>query len=275
MIDGGARRQQIVVWLGLAVALLLLLLFAYLGHFSRLMSDDYCTLAVGRDLGPWQGMLHWFNTRSSSYTNFILQGVLAPLDTAMPIITPALIIIIWFIGLYLLVLQGLAILDPFNSWHLFAITVAALVVAVSIHALHSLQSFFWQSASTDNLLPLAVLTNSFAFAVWHTRRYVGTKNSFRAGFLAAVLCFLTAAMSEMFLVFQLVFLTLMLISSWFTLSGPWRHRFVFAMGMRLVGVHRQPFYSTQFAGNRDSVCQHYSGIRCSQSICTLSCYGND
>ena len=88
MIDGDARRQQIVIWLGLAVALLLLLLFAYLGHFSRLMSDDYCTLAVGRDLGPWQGMLHWFNTHSSSYTNFFLQGVLAPLDTAMPIITP-------------------------------------------------------------------------------------------------------------------------------------------------------------------------------------------
>ena len=54
MIDGDARRQQIVIWLGLAVALLSLLLFAYIGHFSRLMSDDYCTLAVGRDLGSWQ-----------------------------------------------------------------------------------------------------------------------------------------------------------------------------------------------------------------------------
>ena len=231
MIDGDARRQQIVIWLGLAVALLLLLLFAYIGHFSRLMSDDYCTLAVGRDLGPWQGMLHWFNTRSSSYTNFFLQGVLAPLDTAMPIITPALIIVIWFIGLYWLVFQGLSILNPINSRRLFALTLAALVVAVSIHALHSMQSFFWQSASTDNLLPLAVLTNSFAFAVWHTRRYGGTKNSYLAGFLAAVLCFLTAGMSEMFLVFQLVFLTLMIILSWFTLAVPWRQHFTYTVGI--------------------------------------------
>ena len=63
------------------------------------------------------------------------RAILAPLDTAMPIITPALIIIVWFIGLYWLVLQGLSILVAFDSRRLFALAVAALVVAVSIHAL--------------------------------------------------------------------------------------------------------------------------------------------
>ncbi len=231
MIDDDARRQQIVTWLGTAVALLSLLLFAYLGHFSRLMSDDYCTLAVGSDRGPWHGMVFWFSNWSGSYANFFFKSAIAPLDTLVPALTPPLIIIVWCIGLYWLVFQGLSKLDPINSWRLIALTVAALVVAVSIHALHSMQSFFWQSASTDYLFPLAVLTNSFAFPVWHTRRYGGVKNSYLAGFLAAVLCFLTAGMSEMFLVFQLVFLTLMIISSWLTLAGPWRHRFVVALGL--------------------------------------------
>ena len=35
----------------------------------------------------------------------------------------------------------------------------------------------------------------------------------------------------MFLVFQLVFLTLTLISSWFTLAGPWRQHFTYTVGM--------------------------------------------
>ena len=103
MIKRGARRQQIVVWLGLAVALLILLLFAYLGHFSRLMSDDYCAIAVGKELGAWQGMSYWFTSWAGSYTNFFFKSAIAPLDTLAPAVTPATIIGLWWLALAWLV----------------------------------------------------------------------------------------------------------------------------------------------------------------------------
>ena len=231
MIKRGARRQQIVVWLGLAVALLILLLFAYLGHFSRLMSDDYCAIAVGKELGAWQGMSYWFTSWAGSYTNFFFKSAIAPLDTLAPAVTPATIIGLWWLALAWLVATALKQLEFKFFCRGLSMSVSAVVVIASINAFYSLQSLFWFSASTHYTLPIASLTICIAFAVWHTRRSTDNKQLVFGAAFVAVLCFLAAGMSEMFLVFQLVFIMLMLMSSWFTLGGTWRQHLIVTMGL--------------------------------------------
>ena len=92
------RPLQVVEWWVVLFALLPLGLFAYLGQFSRLMSDDYCAIAVGRELGAWQGTLYWFNNWAGSYANFFLKSALAPLDILLPRFTPTVIVIVWMLG---------------------------------------------------------------------------------------------------------------------------------------------------------------------------------
>ena len=92
------RPPQVVEWWVVLFALLPLGLFAYLGQFSRLMSDDYCAIAVGRELGAWQGTLYWFNNWAGSYANFFLKSALAPLDILLPRFTPTVIVIVWMLG---------------------------------------------------------------------------------------------------------------------------------------------------------------------------------
>ena len=51
------KRTIIFQWLIVALALVPLILYAYLGQFSRMMSDDYCITAVGQELGAWDALL--------------------------------------------------------------------------------------------------------------------------------------------------------------------------------------------------------------------------
>ena len=73
-------------------------LFAYLGHFSRLIVDDYCVFHVGRSMDVWQGILFYFNAHTGSYSRILLHFLLVPIDILATSLTPAAIVILSSIG---------------------------------------------------------------------------------------------------------------------------------------------------------------------------------
>ena len=87
----------------------------------------------------------------------MLRSLLAGLDTLLSPLTPLVIILIWHVGLIWLLNQA------FRQWGLkhsrgqIALALSATIIAASIHALYSLQSFYWFIASTAYTLPLALL----------------------------------------------------------------------------------------------------------------------
>ena len=207
----GLRDQplQIVEWLVFLFALLPLGLFAYLGQFSRLMSDDYCAIAVGRELGPWQGTLYWFNNWAGSYANFFLKSALAPLDTLLPRLTPTVIIIVWILGAIWLagsVLKNVCC----HSRRLGASVIALALVAASLNAFYSPQSFYWFAASTHYALPLAMLSVYLGMCA-HVWQRPADDRAVPWAIAGALLCFITAGASEIFVAFQLTFVTLCLL----------------------------------------------------------------
>lgn len=202
------RPLESLGWPLLAIAFLPLGSFAYLGQFSRLMSDDYCAVAVGRDLGAWQGTLYWFNNWAGSYANFFLKSVIAPLDVLLPRFMPAIIILIWLLGAIWLVRSASKTLG-FHPRRPSAILAASLLVTASLNGFYSPQSYYWFAASTHYALPLALLTVYLALCA-HVQQ---ASPDARVGLWAvagAILCFLTAGASEIFVAFQLTLLTLCL-----------------------------------------------------------------
>ena len=87
------KRSAVFQWLIAALALVPVVLYAYLGQFSRLMADDYCTVAFGLEKGAWDYMVWKLNIWSGSYASWFFKGAIAPLDTLAPRITPAMIIV--------------------------------------------------------------------------------------------------------------------------------------------------------------------------------------
>ena len=72
------RKEAAGKYLLFCLALVPTLLFAYLGHFSRLMPDDYKYLGKPVEIGIWQALHYFRGTWHGGYTNFLLYGLLAP-----------------------------------------------------------------------------------------------------------------------------------------------------------------------------------------------------
>ena len=126
------KRTSIFQWLIAALALVPLILYAWLGQFSRLMSSDYYTVAFGLEAQYLGG---------GGYANWFFKGAMAPLDTLIARITPMLIIVLWLVGLPWLVFQVLTYLKIEHSRRALSFAIAALTVAATIHAFYSPQSF--------------------------------------------------------------------------------------------------------------------------------------
>ena len=203
-----AALRRPVVYRLLAFTLLLpLLLFAYLGSFSRLMSDDYCAIAVGQELGAWQGMVYWYNSWAGSYANFYFKSAIAQLDTLAPALTPLLIVGLCWLASLFAVGRLLRLLKIASASWIPALLLSCAAVVASINALYSPQSFYWFAASTHYSLPLALLTCFCGLPLWISSRH--RQSRFAAiTVLGAVLCLVSGGASEIFVVFQFSLLTL-------------------------------------------------------------------
>ena len=223
------KRATIFQWLIAALALVPVILYVYLGQFSRLMFDDYCSIASAREMGAWNYMVDILNNFAGGYANWFLKGAMAPLDTLLPRITPALIIVLWLAGLIWLVFQVLTYLKIDHSRRALSVSIAALAVAAAIHAFYSPQSFYWYTASTQNALPLALLTIYMALSLWTARR---SGLSLLAVIAGGLLCFISAGSGEIFVAFQGALLTFCLLSVFAFLPASLRrtHLLIFGAG---------------------------------------------
>ncbi len=225
------KRNFMFQWLMVVLALAPALLFAYLGQFSRMMSDDYCQIAIGQELGAWDYMIYKLDTWAGSYANWFFKGAVAPLDTLLPRMTPTLIITLWLVGLCWLVFQGLAYLRTGKSRLALAVTISAFIIAATVNAFYSPQSFYWYAASTHYTLPLTLLTIYMALAVWTAQRLQKNLSSLLGIIAGGMLCFISAGASEIFIAFQSTFLTLCLLMSLAFLGSSVRRSYVLVFGV--------------------------------------------
>lgn len=94
--------------LSLLPSCLPLVVFAYLGTFSRLINDDYCIFGAGLALGPWENMLYWRAFWNGSYSYYFFHGLIAPVGAVAVRIFPAFIILLWLFGLAFLACKVLS-----------------------------------------------------------------------------------------------------------------------------------------------------------------------
>ena len=226
------KRTSIFTWFIVALALVPAIVYAWLGQFSRpLDDDDYCPIAIGQELGAWDGMLHWYHNWSGAYSSFFFANAMAPLDTQVPRIVPALTIVLWLVGLSWLIFQVLTYLKIDSSRRPISVAIAALAVAASINAFHSPQAFYWYSANIKYALPLPLLAIYMALALWAVQRRRGDALSLLGIIAGAALCFISAGASEMFVVFQLTVLTVCLLASLALLRSSVRYRYALVFGV--------------------------------------------
>ena len=228
--------NRMVISLLVGMSIVPAVFYAILGQFSRMTWDDYLYLSYGREMGPMQMMLYLRNVWMNSYSTPFLHGLLGPFDAAAPSALPIILIAIWILGLTWPISQILAFLKVWRHRKKLAISLAALTVAASVHAFYTPQSFYWYTASAAYTLPLGLFTVYLALmlhAAEARRSIARLAVSVLAG---ALICFISAGFAEMYLVFQLAFISFLLVILFVFTTGALRWKVLALIGGGWLGT---------------------------------------
>ena len=217
-------------WLMVFLAFVPVLLFAYTGQFSRLLTDDDCRHGELRNRGAWDALLYMIS-QEGRHTSFLLTILVVPLDTHGPSITIAVMILLWLVGWYGLVVQGLAFLKIDHSRRALSAAIAALIVAAAINAFYTWESLYAFAPLLTHTTPIVLFTVYMALALWIAPRLRKNIPSLLRVTASGAACFLIAGFSEAHVVYQLIFLTFCLLMSFALLRSSVRRPYALVFGV--------------------------------------------
>ena len=202
--------SRLAIWLLVGMAMAPAIVFAILGQFSRMVGDDFDHLRLGLEHGPWENVLYWRSRWNGAYSDYLIHGLLGRFDVVVPPAFPTILIAIWILGLAWLLYQIMVFLNVWRYRKALAVSLAALTVAASVNAFFTPASFYWFSGSVRYTFPLALFTVYLALMlkVGRGRRSITWLTVSALG--GMFICFMSAGFSEMYLVFQLAFMSFLL-----------------------------------------------------------------
>ena len=195
----------------LALCLLPMLLFAWLGWYTRPMSDDFCHFAITPHLSIWDNLLHWRNGEfNGSYSNMAMNSLLTPFGPHVTRTFPALLISLWFVVTAVLLSNLMARLDLVRHRLIITLALSALLVASASDSINTPASLYWYTASLKYTTPMLVLTLYLLLLLRVMNHPQGHFASWITTMTGAILCFFAAGFAETLTMPTLLGLTLLI-----------------------------------------------------------------
>ena len=192
-------RPFLFVFLILSVPLLI---YAYIGFFSRYMADDYSLVVYLRTLGFWKTQTYWYQAWSGRYTFTFVVSLAELIGIGIVPYLPSTALLLWGFGLNWALSQLLGgislVYSRYIRWSL-----VALILFVTLRSqLFLSQVLFWQTGLLTYLLPLILYIFTFG---WFLRRInrITSKNVTLLEWIAWVVwIFIVGGFSETSLILQ-------------------------------------------------------------------------
>ena len=221
-------------------ALAYLGVLAYLGTFTRYLSDDYCETVATRsstlqavitryEAGDWRA--------ANRYSNLMFVGITESLlgSRSMEFI-PALMVVLWGVGLAAVVRQGRKLAGI--EWHgLLDVFLGALLAFLSmLETPNRFQVLYWRSSMATHFAPLVFL--NFLIAALLSRIRTRQESAFTVWIGLGVLAvsFIIGGFSEPPVVLMVVGSALLIAYIWFFVQGGSRHSLLLLTGSVFVGA---------------------------------------
>jgi hypothetical protein len=188
-----------------------LILYAYIGIFTRYVADDYETAGALARYGFMGAQQYWYQTWSGRITYFALVSAVEMLGIqAVPYLTAACLTL-WVVGLYWTLRQ---LAEPTHIPHpaLTSFLGVSLILFVTLRSLNQIhQILFWQTGLLTYANYLIFFT--FGLAWWISRLKInGNQPASPIELLVSlVYAFVIAGISEISIALQITAITLILI----------------------------------------------------------------
>ena len=224
------------VMIGVALALVPLLLFTFFGLSNRLRFDDYVNLGLPMRIGTWEAMLYWRDLWNGGFSNFLLYGLLAPLGIGAPSFFSGALIATAFVAYSWVANAVLAPLNIHSYRRAAAVALGALMVAATINGIYTPHTFHWFTSALVYMWPVGMFLLGIALTVEAARRLVGDVQLLLAAIPSAAFALVNAGFSEMYLVFQLSAVALSACFAFFFQTGPKRKTYFILAVAALLGT---------------------------------------
>jgi len=200
---------------------LALVIYAYLGIFTRHLADDYCIadmLSGNFFVNLWKNYL----TVSDRFLNHIfiaLSESISPLSTA---ILPSLMLILWVVGLAWLLREASMLAG--QGWpKSVTLTLSLMFVFYAIlQAPNRYQTLYWRASVAAHLVPLVLMPSLASFLLGTIRSAAHTPPARWVYPLTFFLAFILGDFSEPADAVQIIVLGLALLAVWMWMKMPVR-----------------------------------------------------
>lgn len=187
----------------IAVFLIPLVLYGYIGIFTRYVADDYETAGALARSGFWGAQKYWYTTWSGRVSYFALVTLVEMIGIrAIPFLT-AVCLLLWLAGLYWVFRQLLG-LATIRHPALTAILAASLILFVTLRSLNQIhQILFWQTGLLTYVAYLICFTFGIGLLIRQVRRYGSKPASPIEWLVGFTLAFVIGGLSEISIAFQI------------------------------------------------------------------------
>lgn len=198
-------------WLGASASGIALILYCYLGIFSRFYADDFCMSGYVVRLGFWQAQWFQYVTWSNRFTGMFLLSLSDLLGTSFIKWWTSLTIILWVIGLTWAMLKISKLFHmQMPKWMAVLITEWIILFSILL-APQVYQSLFWRIGLITYTVPLVLLSSLIGILIQGYLKLQEKKMATGWLVLVGITAFLGGGLSETYLALQISFLGLTLL----------------------------------------------------------------
>lgn len=163
-MTNSTKTFNFLIWFGIFGVSTILIIYAYLGIFTRYMADDYCLLVNLYSADVFTASLNKYLFSSNRFSNLFVIGLweFFPHNTAF---VPALHIILWVLGLFWLLFE----LKRCFKWQInfsILLLLAELIILFTFYTTPNVfQVLYWRPGQVTYLTPLVLFSFASAWLV--------------------------------------------------------------------------------------------------------------
>ncbi len=214
----GLRSQTLsLFYLGSSLSVLLpLIVYAYLGTFSRYRGDDYCeTSRIRSSSNPLQASAIRYFERTGRYSTLLLVQVSEWFGKSGMIYMAATVLLVWLIGLIWMMSEiGDASGLRWNIWLSFVLAVLAMFFSL-YRAPNLYQILFWRSGMVSYLAPIVLLVYLAALILHQLHDPFSHSGQLWSSLLIFAIVLITGGTSETIAALQIIILLLSFLALYF------------------------------------------------------------
>ena len=195
-----------------------MLLFMWIGTYSRPQSNDYCYILDAHNLTLWEHLQLHRNgrpyadgrTERGAFTYIAVMNALTPMGIQVTTALPAMLIAAWFATAAALLYKTFAALGLSRRRAPLALLASALLVAATCASFFTIRSMYWYSASIKYGVPLILMALYLLLLLHVATRPQDKGGAWWQAALGGALCFFAAGSAETFSAVVLLALVLLL-----------------------------------------------------------------